>query len=47
LLENVNGKYLSEDLGETLWEDVDWIHLVDHRHQWWDLMNMLMNLRIQ
>jgi hypothetical protein len=29
---------------EVRYEDVDWIHLVQDKVQWWALMNMVMNL---
>jgi hypothetical protein len=32
------------NLKEVGWEDVDWIHLAQHRDQWRALMNMVMNL---
>jgi hypothetical protein len=32
------------DLRETEWEDVDWIHLAQHRDQCWTLANTAMNL---
>jgi hypothetical protein len=34
------------DLGETRWDDVDWIDMAQDRDQWRDLVNTLMNLRI-
>jgi hypothetical protein len=27
------------DLWEIRWKDVDWIHLTQHRDQWWSLVN--------
>jgi hypothetical protein len=27
-------------------KDVDWIHLVQDRIQWWALVNMVMNLQV-
>jgi hypothetical protein len=32
------------DLREIGWEDVDWMHLAQDRHQWQALVNMVMNL---
>jgi hypothetical protein len=32
------------DIKEIGWEGVDWIHLAQHRYQWWVLVNMVMNL---
>jgi hypothetical protein len=34
------------DLGEKVWEDVDWMHLDQDRDQWRALVNTIMNLRI-
>jgi hypothetical protein len=34
------------DLGEKLWEGVDWTHLAQERDQWWTLGNIVMNLQI-
>jgi len=34
------------DLREVGWEDVDWIHLAQDRNEWWDLVNMVLNLRV-
>jgi hypothetical protein len=33
-------------LREIGWEDVDWIHLAQHRNQWRALLNTVMNLRV-
>jgi hypothetical protein len=33
------------DLGETGFEDVDWIHLAQDRDRWRALVNTMMNLR--
>jgi len=33
-------------LRETGWEGMDWTHLAQDRDQWWDLVNMVMNLHI-
>jgi hypothetical protein len=27
-------------------EDVDWIHLAQDKEEWWELANMVMNLRV-
>jgi hypothetical protein len=32
------------DLRETVWEDVDWIHLTQDRDQWRAVLNTVMNL---
>jgi hypothetical protein len=34
------------DLRETGFESVDWIHLAYYRDQWWDLVNVVMNLQL-
>jgi hypothetical protein len=34
------------DLREIGWEVMDRIHLGQDRHQWWDLVNMTMNLSV-
>jgi hypothetical protein len=34
------------DLRETELETVDWIHLAQDRNQWWNLLYMVMNLRV-
>jgi len=31
---------------EMGWEDVDWIHLAQNRHQWRTLVNIVMKLRV-
>ena len=31
---------------EVGWGDVDWIDLAQDRDSWWDLANMMMNLRV-
>jgi hypothetical protein len=33
-------------LGEVGWENVDWIHLVHHRGNWWAFFNTMVKLRI-
>jgi hypothetical protein len=33
------------NLRETVWEDVDWVYLIQDRDQWWALVNTVMNLR--
>jgi len=38
------GGYIRKDLREIGWEDVDWMHLAQHRHQWRVLVNTVMNL---
>jgi hypothetical protein len=34
------------DLKEREWEDVDWIHLAQDRHQWQALVKMIINFRV-
>jgi hypothetical protein len=34
------------DLRKTGWQDVDWMHLIQDRDQWWALVNMVMNLQV-
>jgi hypothetical protein len=34
------------DLMEMAWEGVDWMHLIQDRDQWQDLVNMTMNLQV-
>jgi hypothetical protein len=34
------------DLREIGQEGVDWIYLAQDRDQWWDLVNIVMNLRV-
>jgi hypothetical protein len=34
------------DITERGWEGVDWIHLVQDRNLWRDLVNTVMNLRL-
>jgi hypothetical protein len=34
------------DLRETVFGDMDWIHLADDREQWRALVNTVMNLRV-
>jgi hypothetical protein len=34
------------DLRETVWEGVDWMHLVQNRDQWRTLVITVMNLRV-
>jgi hypothetical protein len=33
------------NLGETGWDGVDWMNLVQDRDQWWAVVNMVMNFR--
>jgi hypothetical protein len=33
------------DLRVTGWDGVDWIDLVQHRDQWWAIVDTMMNLR--
>jgi hypothetical protein len=35
------------DVTEIVREAVDWIHLVQDGEQWWALVNVEMNLRVQ
>jgi hypothetical protein len=37
---------ISMDLTEIRLEEADWMHLFQDRHQWWDLVNTVMNLWI-
>jgi hypothetical protein len=37
---------IRRDLGETGWEDVDWILLVQDRDQWRVLVDTVTNLRV-
>jgi hypothetical protein len=34
------------DLRETVWEGIDWIHVIRDRDQWRALMNMVMTFRV-
>jgi hypothetical protein len=34
------------DLREIGWEGADWMHLAEDKGQWWDLLNVVMNLRV-
>jgi hypothetical protein len=34
------------DLKELKWCGMDWSHLAQNRDQYWDLVNMVMNLRV-
>jgi hypothetical protein len=34
------------DLKDIRCEDMDWIHLAQNRAQWWDLVNMAMDLQV-
>jgi hypothetical protein len=34
------------DLREIRWEGVNWMLLAQDREQWWDLVNITMNLRV-
>jgi hypothetical protein len=34
------------DLKESRWEGMDWIDLTPHRDNWFNILNMLINLRI-
>jgi hypothetical protein len=34
------------DLGETVWEDVDWFHLVQDRKKWLASVNTVTNFRV-
>jgi hypothetical protein len=37
---------IRRDLKEIRWEGVDWMHLTKVKDQWWDLVNMVMNLQV-
>jgi hypothetical protein len=37
--------HIKIDLGEIVWDGTDWINLAQDRHQWWVLVNTVMNLR--
>jgi hypothetical protein len=37
---------IRKDLRKIVWEDVDWIHLVQDRDQWRALVNTVMNIRV-
>jgi hypothetical protein len=43
-LNNVTG--IGMDLRETGWKSTDWMHLVQDRDQWRDLVNTVMKLRV-
>jgi hypothetical protein len=34
------------DLREIGWEGVGWIHLIQDREHWWDLVSIVMNLQV-
>jgi hypothetical protein len=34
------------DLGETGWEDVEWVQLAEDRGQWQAVVNAVINLRV-
>jgi hypothetical protein len=34
------------DLREIGWEGVEWMHLYLDRDQWWDLLNLTLNLQV-
>jgi hypothetical protein len=38
--------FISLDLREMQWEDVDWIHLDQERNQLQAVVNIVMNLRV-
>jgi hypothetical protein len=38
--------YFKENLRERRWGCMDWINLALDRHQWWGVVNTVMNLRI-
>jgi len=31
---------------EIQWQDADWIHMVEHREQWWAVVKTVMNLQV-
>jgi len=35
------------DIREIVWKGMDWFYLAQDRNQWRNLVNMVMNLRIQ
>jgi trehalose/maltose hydrolase-like predicted phosphorylase len=35
------------DLGDIVWEGVDWIHMGQDREQWQALVNTVMNLQVR
>jgi hypothetical protein len=37
---------LKMNLQDVGWEDMDWIHLGQHRDGWWTLINAVMKLRV-
>jgi hypothetical protein len=45
-LEDVGLDNIRMGLKEMEWESVNWMHLAQDRDQWWDVVNMVMNLCI-
>jgi hypothetical protein len=39
-------EYMRMDLRETGWKGVDWIHLAQHRGQWRDIVDKVMNRQV-
>jgi hypothetical protein len=38
--------YINIELREIVMLSVDWIHMAQDRDRWWDVVNMVMNLRV-
>jgi hypothetical protein len=34
------------DVREREWEDADWMHLIQDRDQWWDVVSTVMKLGV-
>jgi hypothetical protein len=34
------------NMREIQWQDADWIHMVEHREQWWAVVKTVMNLQV-
>jgi hypothetical protein len=37
---------IRNDLREIVWEGVDWMHLDQHRDQWWAVVKAIINFRV-
>jgi hypothetical protein len=49
LLERPRGRWedgIKVDLREIGWGSVEWIHLIQDSNRWWDVVNVVMNLRV-